>query len=168
LGFRQEATADAKFSYFRAGALYNWSDYKNFETGRNTRNYNSYLLYDRQLTRSNPDLPFEGWYGGITMMYSPSDVNVFRRYYEARLYDIGPFRSRPADQFNIVATYSVFSEEARKALLTSGQAIYPPRKNSTSVTVSYASRLVLAPTWYQHCLIRTTLVSLPCPAGVAT
>jgi porin len=143
-GFRQEATADAMFSYFRMGALYNWSGYMNFETGKNTRNYNSYLLGDQQLSRPDSDLPYRGWYGGFTVMDSPSDVNVFRRYYETRLFDIGPFRSRPADQFNIVATRSVFSDEARQSLLANGgespQAFFsfPPRKESMSLTSSYA------------------------------
>jgi len=47
-------------------------------------------------------------------MESPSNVNVFRSYYEARVYNISPFENRPADQFNMVATYSVFSRDARQ------------------------------------------------------
>jgi hypothetical protein len=39
-------------------------------------------------------------------MESPANVNVFHSYYEARVY-----ASRPADQFNVVATCSTFSQD---------------------------------------------------------
>jgi porin len=78
-------------------------------------------------------------YGGFTVMESPSNVNVFRSYYEARLYDIGPFESRPEDQFNIVGTHALFSGDARQFYIEQG--VYPPQKDTTSVTLSYACKL---------------------------
>jgi porin len=75
-------------------------------------------------------------------MESPSNVNVFRSYYEARLYDIGPFASRPEDQFNIVATHALFSGDARQFYIEQG--VYPPQEDTTSVTLAYAYKLTHA------------------------
>jgi porin len=136
VGFKRPASADARATNFRMGGLYNWSDYTDFNTGRTTRNYNSYLLYDQQLSRPSEGLPFRGWYGGFTIMDSPSNVNVFRRYYETRFYDVGPFAHRPFDQLGLVATHSLFSEDARNHFIRQG--VYPPRKASTSLTANYA------------------------------
>jgi hypothetical protein len=64
---------------------------------------------------------------------------VFRRYYEARLYNIGPFASRPVDQFGIVATHSIFSDDARAFYL--GKGVYPPRSDTSSLTFNYAYKM---------------------------
>jgi porin len=139
VGFRQTASADTSSTYIRAGGLYNWTHYTDFNTGGTATNWNAYLLADRQLTRSEPARAYRGWYGGFTVMESPSNVNVFRSYYEARVYDIGPFESRPEDQFNIVGTHALFSGDARQYYIEQG--VYPPRKDTTSVTMSYAYKL---------------------------
>jgi porin len=136
LGFNQTATSNEFSTYVRLGGLYNWTQYTDFSTGRTNTNWNVYLLGDQQLTRPDSALPYRGWYGGFSFMESPSDVNVFRTYYEARIYDISPFASRPFDQFNIVATHSVFSGDARQYYINQG--VYPPQKDTTSVTVGYA------------------------------
>ena len=62
-----------------------------FNTGGTNTNWNVYLLGDQQLSRPDPGLPYGGWYGGFSVMESPSNVNVFRRYYEVRLYDKAPY-----------------------------------------------------------------------------
>jgi porin len=72
-------------------------------------------------------------------MESPAKVDVFRSYYEARIYDIGPFASRPFDQFNIVATHDTFSQDARQYYINLGT--YPPQKDTSSVTMGYACKL---------------------------
>jgi porin len=136
VGFRQTATSDEFFTYVRMGGLYNWTQYHDFSTGGTNPNWNAYLLGDRQLSRPDSDLPYRGWYGGFSFMESPSNVNVFRTYYEARFYDIAPFKSRPADQFDIVATHTLFSGDARQSYIDQG--VYPPQKDTTSVTLSYA------------------------------
>jgi len=140
VGFKRPASADARATNFRMGGLYNWSAYTDFDTGRTSHNSNAYLLYDQQLTQPNAgSLPFRGWYGGFTIMNSPTNVNVFRRYYETRIYDIGPFANRPFDQLGIVATHSLFSEDARNYFIRQG--VYPPRKDTTSLTVDYAYKV---------------------------
>jgi porin len=138
-GFRQNASADTYSTYIRAGGLYNWTQYTDFSTGGTATNWNAYLLADQQLTRPSSALAYRGWYGGFTVMESPSNVNVFRSYYEVRLYDIGPFESRPADQFDIVATHALFSGDARQFYIEQG--VYPPQKDTSSVTMSYAYKL---------------------------
>jgi porin len=138
-GFRQTASVDTWSTYIRVGGLYNWTQYTDFSTGGTATNWSAYLLADQQLTRSEPARAYRGWYGGFTVMESPSNVNVFRSYYEARIYDISPFASRPFDQFNIVATQSSFSGDARQFYIEQG--VYPPQKDTTSVTMSYACKL---------------------------
>jgi porin len=139
VGFRQTATSNESSTYVRLGGLYNWTQYTDFSTGGTNTNWNVYLLGDQQLTRPDSALPYRGWYGGFSVMESPSDVNVFRTYYEARIYDISPFASRPFDQFNIVATHALFSGDARQYYI--GQGVYPPQKDTTSVTVGYAYKV---------------------------
>jgi porin len=138
-GFRQTASADTYSTYIRAGGLYNWTQYTDFSTGGTAANWNAYLLADQQLTRPEPARAYRGWYGGFTVMESPSNVNVFRSYYEVRLYDIGPFESRPEDQFNIVGTHALFSGDARQFYIEQG--VYPPQKDTSSVTLAYAYKL---------------------------
>jgi porin len=139
VGFRQTPSADTLSTYIRGGGLYNWTQYTDFNTGGTNPNWNVYLLGDQQLSRPDSGLPYRGWYGGFTIMESPSDVNVFRSYYEVRLYDISPFKSRPADQFNIVGTHSLFSRDARQYYIDQG--LYPPQKDTTSVTAAYAYKV---------------------------
>jgi porin len=139
VGFRQTASADTLFTYIRGGGLYNWTRYTDFNTGGTNTNWNVYLLGDQQLSRPDPGLPYGGWYGGFSVMESPSNVNVFRRYYEVRLYDKAPFKSRPSDQFAIVATHSLFSDDARRASILRGA--YPPPKDASSLAVTYAMKL---------------------------
>jgi porin len=139
VGYRQTASADTLSTYIRGGGLYNWTQYTDFSTGGTNFNWNVYLLGDRQLTRPDADLPYRGWYGGFSVMESPSDVNVFRSYYEVRIYDISPFASRPFDQFNIVGTHATFSQDARQYFINLGT--YPPQKNTTSVTMGYAYKV---------------------------
>jgi porin len=139
LGFTRPASTDSLSSNFRGGGIYNWSDYTNFNTGKFSPNWNVYLLGDQQLTRTSPNMPFRGLYGGFSVMDSPANVNVFRQYYELRLYDIGRFSSRPFDMASLVVTYSSFSRDARQATISGGG--YPPPTDTTSVTGTYAFKV---------------------------
>jgi porin len=136
VGYRTTASPDQLSTYIRMGGLYNWTQYKDYRTGGTSQNWNVYLLGDQQLTQPEPGRSYRGWYGGFTVMESPAKVNVFRSDDEARIYDIGPFKSRPFDQFNIVGTYRTFSQDARQYYIDLGT--YPPQKNTTSVTMGYA------------------------------
>jgi porin len=138
VGFRQTASADSLSTYIRGGGLYNWTQYTDFNTRGTNTNWNVYLLGDQQFSRPELGRPYRGWYGGFTVMESPSDVNVFSSYYEARVYDISPF-GRPFDQFNIVGTYATFSNDARQHYINQG--VYPPRNDTASVSMSYAFKL---------------------------
>jgi porin len=139
LGFRRPASTDNLSSNVRVGGLYNWSDYTNFNTGKFSPNWMVYLLGDQQLTRTSPTMPFRGLYGGFSVMDSPANVNVFRQYDELRLYDIGPFSSRPFDVGSLVVTHTSFSRDARQATIFGGG--YPPPTDTTSVTGSYAFKV---------------------------
>jgi porin len=137
VGFRETATADTLFTYIRGGGLYNWSQYTDFNTRGTDTNWNAYLLADQQLSRPDPGRAYRGWYAGLSVMESPPNVDVFRNYFEARVYNLGPFQSRPGDAFNIVATYSEFSSYARQYYIEQ-LGLYPPQKNTTSLNMSYA------------------------------
>jgi porin len=139
VGFKRSASANARAINFRMGGLYNWTQYTDFRTGGASHNTNVFLLYDLQLSRPSAALAFRGWYGGFTVMESPANVNVFRRYYETRLYNIGPFESRPFDQFGVVATHHEFSKDARDFFIDQG--VNPPREDATSLTVNYAYKV---------------------------
>jgi porin len=139
LGFKRPASTDSLSRFFRVGGLYNWSDYTNFNTGKFSPNWMVYLLGDQQLTRTSPTMPFRGLYGGFSVMDSPANVNVFRQYDELRLYDIGPFSSRPFDMASLVVTHSSFSKDARQATTSGGS--YPPPTDTTSISGTYAFKL---------------------------
>ena len=139
LGYYRPASTDSLSTFFRGGGLYNWSHYTNFDTGKFSPNWMVYLLGDQQLTRASPAMPFRGLYGGFSVMDSPANVNVFRQYYELRLYDIGRFSSRPFDMASLVVTYSSFSRDARQATISGGG--YPPPTDTTSVTGTYAFKV---------------------------
>lgn len=139
LGYRKTPSPDQYSTYVRMGGLYNWTQYTDFRTGGTSQNWNVYLLGDRQLTRPEPARSYRGWYGGFSVMESPAKVDVFRSYYELRVYDISPFKSRPYDQFNIVGTYTKFSQDARQYFINLGA--YPSQKDTTSVTTEYACKV---------------------------
>ena len=67
-------------------------------------------------------------------MTAASNFNAYDRYYEARLYKLGSFTSRPLDVASLVSTYTGFSKSLTDSLVASGTSVW---RNSASATGSY-------------------------------
>jgi hypothetical protein len=71
-------------------------------------------------------------------MVVPAELDVYRLYYEARLYYAAPFRSRPDDFASVVASYTAISQDYLRTLAAAGKTY---SRASDSVTGSYTVRL---------------------------
>ena len=134
-GYRRAAASQTAETWLRGGYTYNLTRYTDFQTGeKKPGNSVAYVLYDRQLKQTNEAAPYQGFYAGVTAMTASSQFNAFDRYYEARLYDDAPFRSRPADILTFVATYTGHSRYLTNNLLDQGKTEW---RNGASMTGSY-------------------------------
>jgi porin len=136
LGYQRASSETNGQIWFRAGYLHNSTLYVNRATGRTEPgNYCAYVLMDYQLTRSNLQSPGHGLYLGGTAMTSPARFNAYSRYYEARLYQKAPWRSRPDDVLSLVVGYRGFSRYVTDSLASRGKTVW---RNSPSLTASYS------------------------------
>jgi porin len=71
-------------------------------------------------------------------MTAQSRFNPYDRYYEARLYQKAPFRSRPIDMASLVASYTGHSSYLTDSLAAAGKTVW---RNSASLTGSYSLRV---------------------------
>jgi len=142
LGFQRRATVEAPAIWLRAGATYNTSGYASLKTAdERDHNYSLTFLADYQLMHLGQRTanPARGFYGGISLMYAPPDVNRFSQYYEARVYVKAPFASRPADQASFVVNHNRYSHYAIKSAEDAGRMTVD---ESTSISLSYTANLV--------------------------
>ena len=68
-------------------------------------------------------------------MTVPEKMNAYARYYEARLYDEGPFRSRPGDIISVIASRTGYSKVFTDNLVSQGKSVW---RAGSSVTGSYS------------------------------
>lgn len=137
-GYRRAATISTGWVWVRGGYMHNSTPYPNFVTGTMTSgNYCAYLLGDRQFTHNPGPVAKNGIYAGASAMIAPASMNVYTQYYEARVYDEGPFRSRPGDTASLVITHSVYSRDKVKMLISQGKSYW---RNSSTVSGSYTVR----------------------------
>ena len=138
-GYLRKASSDVREVWFRTGYMYNTSAYKNLVSGQpEAGNYCGYVLMDYQLTKSNLEHPNQGLYFGGSFMTVPESVNVYARYFEARLYKEAPFGSRPADLLSVVASHSAYSNSYTDSLTAQGKTVW---RDSTTLTASYSMRV---------------------------
>jgi len=138
-GYLRKASDDAREVWFRAGYMHNTSAYKNLVSGQpESGNYCGYVLMDYQLLKSNLGHPNQGLYFGGSFMTVPQSVNVYARYFEARLYKEAPFRRRPADLLSVVASHSAYSKSYTDNLIAQGKTAW---RDSTTLTASYSMRV---------------------------
>jgi len=113
LGYLQPPEPGSLKTWIRAGAAYNSSPYTELANKPFTSSGNHffYLVGDQQLLQvsSTPQQAFRGIYAGFSVEYSPSALNLFSQYYEARVYSLGLLPSRPSDQASLVFGDSFFS-----------------------------------------------------------
>jgi porin len=139
LGEQRAATTTAHDLWVRLGYMRNSTPYLNLNNGtKEPGNSSAFLLADYQATKPDTANPENGLYAGASAMTASSRFNPFDRYYEVRLYDKAPFRSRPGDQVSLVAAYSGHSHCLTNVLVASGKTVW---RNSPSVTSSYAYRV---------------------------
>jgi porin len=135
-GYQRASSPVAHYAWFRAGYMRNSTMYTNKITGqRESGNYCVYVLTDYQLRRSDPQRPGHGLYLGGSAMKVPAKFNAYDRYYEARLYQKAPFRSRPDDLLSFVASYRTHSKYFTDNLIAQGKTVW---RSSLSFTGSYA------------------------------
>ena len=136
VGYQRPSSATENQAWFRAGYLHNSTLYTNRIAGwKEPGNYCVYVLMDYQLQKFDPQNPGHGLFAGATVMTAPARFNAYSRYYEARLYQKAPFRSRPDDVLSFVAAYRSHSEHVTNSLVAQGNTVW---RGSTSVTGSYS------------------------------
>ncbi len=134
-GYNQRPTADSGQTWIRTGYIHNTTPYPNSRTGIPTSgNFCAYILADHEFYQSDRDHPGHGIYAGASAMGTAIDLNPYTRYYEFRLYDEGPFHSRPDDTASLVASYSTYSPWLLKNLEAQGKTVW---RNASTVTGSY-------------------------------
>jgi porin len=135
VGFRRPSTGSTRAVWFRTGYMHNSTRYMNFANGRyEPGNHAAFALMDVQLTRTSPEHPERGFYAGASAMTAASQFNAYDRYYEARLYRLAPFASRPQDVASLVSTYTGFSKRLTDSLVANGTGVW---RDSASLTGSY-------------------------------
>jgi porin len=140
-GFRRPSSGSTRAVWFRAGYMHNSTQYMNFAKGRyEPGNRSAYALMDGQITRTSQEHPERGLYAGVSAMTAASHLNAYDRYYEARLYKLAPFATRPQDVASLVSTYTGLSKSLTDSLVANGTSVW---RNSASLTASY--NLHLAP-----------------------
>lgn len=138
VGYLRAPSADAHEAWFRAGSINNTTPYTNEATGRpDSGNYCAYALMDAQAFKSDPKHPDHGLYLGGSFMTVPDTLNAYARYYEARLYQKAPFRSRPGDVLSVVASRTGYSKIFTDHYVSQGKTVW--RAGST-LTGSYSLR----------------------------
>lgn len=135
-GYRRPSISTARQVWLRFGYMHNNTLYTNKITRqKESGNYCLYALVDYQLTAFGGQDSSHGWYVGGSIMTVPAKLNSYSRYYEARLYQKAPFRSRPDDVLSFVASYRNHSPYVTDNLESQGETVWP---NSTSFTGSYS------------------------------
>ena len=135
-GYQRPATATAHQMWLRAGYMYNNTPYVSFISGKKEPGNNAvYALMDYQIRQPSPLQPVHGLYIGASFIKAGSRFNAYDLYYEARLYQMAPFRSRPADQVSLVSTYTGHSRYLTDSLIAQGKTVW---RNGASVTGSYS------------------------------
>jgi porin len=138
-GRKRVASAGTLASWYRAGYIANNTPYPSLRTGQpKTGNYCAYLLADQQIWQPLSTLPGRGVFAGGSAMVVPADLDVYRLYYEARVYYAAPFRHRPGDFASIVASYTAYSQETLRDLKAAGKSYW---RASDSVTASYTAHM---------------------------
>lgn len=137
-GFNRSAAIDSPQTWVRMGYIHNATAYPNTRTGTTSSgNFCAFVLADRQVYQSDLDRPSHGVYVGASAMGTAMDLNAYTRYYELRIYDQGPFRSRPDDTASIVASYSTYNPWLLRNLAAQGKSAW---RNASTVTASYNVR----------------------------
>jgi len=139
-GFKRSASPTKKQMWLRVGGIYNTSDYQRFDGGT-MDNWALYALGDYQLAQTRAGEPYRGLYIGASCLYGPSEINLYCRYYEARVYGIGLLPGRPTDLVNLTFAYNGFSREAIDAYAERTFGTVVTQRNQYSASLLYSCHL---------------------------
>jgi porin len=138
-GYQRMASENVHDTWFRAGYMRNSSPSTDLATGKKrSGNSSSFVLMDYQVRKPDPLHAEHGLYLGGSAMTADSHFNPYDRYYEFRLYQKAPFRSRPADMASLVASYTGHSSYLTNSLAAAGKSVW---RSSASITGSYSLRV---------------------------
>ncbi|MDE3202075.1 MAG: carbohydrate porin [Acidobacteriota bacterium] len=138
VGYQRASGPDQRDVWFRAGYIGNRTAYTNARNGlEESGNHCAYALIDGQLVQTDTAHPGHGWYMGGSVMAVPESKNAYARYYEVRLYDKAPFRSRPDDVAALVASRTGYSSVFTDNYVAAGKTVW---RAGTTVTGSYSIR----------------------------
>lgn len=135
-GYRRAPSPTTREAWLRAGYMRNSTLYTNPATGqKRPGNFCGYVLMDYQVRKPDPQHPGHGLYVGASAMTAPATLNAYARYYEVRLYQKAPFRSRPGDVLSFVASHTGYSRSVTDHLLAEGKTVW---RSANSFTGSYS------------------------------
>jgi porin len=156
-GYKQDATPISRYTWLRAGVMYNNSTFHDFRKSvadgglvqgaigpTVDGNAGFYLLVDQQIWQPAPDsatTAYRGLYAGATVMYARPQTTPITQYYEGRLYAKALFASRPKDLVSVVAYYQVNSPYLVDNLNTLNASGTYGKSETWSATVAYLARL---------------------------
>ncbi len=136
VGYRRPSSQVTHETWFRAGYMRNSTLYTNPATGqKQPGNFCGYILMDYQVRKPDPQHPGHGVYVGASAMTVPATLNAYARYYEVRLYQKAPFRSRPGDVLSFVASHTGYSRSVTDHLVAEGKTVW---RAADSFTGSYS------------------------------
>jgi porin len=139
VGYQRPAAAASHEAWLRAGYMHNSTPYINLATGSSeSGNHAAFVLMDYQLRQADRLESGHGLYLGATAMTADARFNAYDSYYELRLYQKAPFRTRPSDMASLVGYTSGHSSDLTRSLLSSGHTVWGA---SVSITGSYALRV---------------------------
>ena len=145
VGYQTTPASGRLSTWIRAAANYTSSRYVELlnPARRDSPNYGLYFLADQQLVQTaphaGPGSAVQGLYAGFSAMDTPSYLNRFSRYLEARLYGFGLVPGRPRDLASLVATRNIFSRDAIRAARGNGMLAHD---NVNALTFSYGLRVM--------------------------
>jgi porin len=120
IGYKSAAAPGRPYLWVRAGWMHNQSRFANHKTGGTDTGLSSgYLLADAQLLQTAPgskETARRGFYAGGTVMFGAAQNLPIYRYYEGRLYLMGPFAERTYDQIALVYSYSAVNKYYRNTV----------------------------------------------------
>ena len=161
-GYRVNASPGVLGTWIRGAASYTTTEYSDLTVPHKATNFGLYFLADRQLIQpaphAGPGSAIGGIYGGISVNYGPSNVNIFTQYYEARLYGFGVIPHRPFDIVSIVWNRNVFSGYAVREARSFGLLAHSAANTATiaySAHVTHGVSLNLGVSFIDHPTVLT-------------
>ncbi len=133
VGYRVFSAPGRLNTWVRVTGLENTSEYTAYKGGKSTGQGMS-VIADHQFTQPDPTRPSRGLYVGATYTWTNPNMATYDEYYEARIYDKGPFASRPEDQAAFVANLTEVSPGYRLALRKDG---YGTTQQIINLTATY-------------------------------